>query len=148
MVLNYIWIAFFIIAFVLGLVRLIFFGDTEIFPAMMNSTFDMAKSGFEISLYLTGAMTLWMGMMSVGEKGGIVSLMARVVGPLFRSPRHDGRDLENIWCRFICRQAFLHLPVCCRHDILYSRLVLQSYLPSVLTKTPVECAFPAVTRYK
>ena len=84
MVLNYIWIAFFIIAFILGLARLIFFGDTEIFPAMMNSTFDMAKTGFEISLGLTGVMTLWMGLMRVGEKGGIVKLMSRAVGPLFR----------------------------------------------------------------
>jgi len=84
MILNYIWIAFFIIAFILGLARLIFFGDTEIFPAMMNSTFDMARTGFEISLGLTGVMTLWMGLMRVGEKGGIVTLMARAVGPLFR----------------------------------------------------------------
>ena len=84
MVLNYIWIAFFVVAFIIGLARLIFFGDTEIFPAMMNSTFDMAKTGFEISLGLTGVMTLWMGLMKVGEKGGIVMLMSRAVGPLFR----------------------------------------------------------------
>jgi spore maturation protein SpmA len=84
MVLNTIWIAFFVIAFIIGLVKLIFFGDTGIFPAMMNSTFDMAKTGFEISLGLTGVMTLWMGLMRVGEKGGIVSLMSRAVGPLFR----------------------------------------------------------------
>jgi spore maturation protein SpmA len=84
MVLNYIWIAFFVIAFIIGVVRLVFMGDTDIFPAMMNGTFDMAKSGFEISLYLTGAMTLWMGLMRVGEKGGIVRLMSRAVGPLFR----------------------------------------------------------------
>jgi len=84
MVLNYIWIAFFVIAFIIGVVRLIFFGDTEIFPAMMNGTFDMARTGFEISLHLTGAMTLWMGLMRVGEKGGIVTYMARAVGPLFR----------------------------------------------------------------
>lgn len=84
MILNYIWVAFFIIAFLIGIVRLIFFGDTEIFPAMMNNTFDMAKTGFEISLYLTGAMTLWMGLMRVGEKGGIVTYMSRAVGPLFR----------------------------------------------------------------
>jgi spore maturation protein SpmA len=84
MVLNYIWIAFFVIAFLIGLVRLLFFGDTEIFPALMNNTFDMAKTGFEISLYLTGAMTLWMGLMRVGERGGIVSYMSRAVGPLFR----------------------------------------------------------------
>jgi spore maturation protein SpmA len=84
MVLNYIWVAFFIIAFVVGLIRLLFFGDSEIFPAMMNSTFDMAKTGFELSLGLTGVMTLWMGLMRVGEAGGIVNLMARAVGPLFR----------------------------------------------------------------
>ena len=84
MVLNYIWIAFFIIAFIVGLIRLIFFGDTEIFPLMMNGTFDMAKTGFEISLGLTGVMTLWMGLMKVGETGGIIRLMSKAVGPLFR----------------------------------------------------------------
>ncbi len=84
MVLNYIWIAFFVVAFVIGVVRLLFYGDTEIFPAMMNSTFDMAKTGFEISLGLTGVMTLWMGLMRVGETGGIVAYMTRAVGPLFR----------------------------------------------------------------
>jgi spore maturation protein SpmA len=84
MVLNYIWIAFFVVAFFLGLFRLFVFGDTGIFPAMMNSTFDMAKTGFEISLGLTGVMTLWMGLMRVGEQGGIVTLMSRVVDPLFR----------------------------------------------------------------
>ncbi len=84
MVLNYIWIAFFVVAFILGIVRLIFYGDTEIFPAMMGSTFDMAKTGFEISLGLTGVMTLWMGLMKVGEQGGIVRTMSRLVGPLFR----------------------------------------------------------------
>jgi spore maturation protein SpmA len=84
MILNYIWIAFFLIAFILGLVKLIFYGDTEVFPAMMGSTFDMAKTGFEISLGLTGVMTLWMGLMKVGEQGGIVRGMSRLVGPLFR----------------------------------------------------------------
>ncbi len=84
MVLNYIWVAFFIIAFIVGLIRLIFFGDTEIFPLMMNGTFDMAKTGFEISLGLTGVMTLWMGLMKVGETGGIIRLMSKAVGPLFR----------------------------------------------------------------
>jgi len=84
MVLNYIWIAFFIIAFIVGLIRLIFFGDTEIFPLMMNGTFDMAKTGFEISIGLTGVMTLWMGLMKVGETGGIIGLMSKAVGPLFR----------------------------------------------------------------
>ncbi len=84
MTLNYIWLAFFIIAFLLGLVRLIFFGDTEAFQAMMGSSFDMAKTGFEISLGLTGVMTLWLGLMKVGEEGGVIRAMARVVRPLFR----------------------------------------------------------------
>lgn len=84
MVLNYIWIAFFVVAFVLGLGRLCLFGDTGIFPAMMNSTFEMAKLGFEVSLGLTGVMTLWMGLMRVGEEGGVVRILSRWVGPLFR----------------------------------------------------------------
>ncbi len=84
MVLNYIWIAFFVVAFILGLIRLVVFGDTGVFPAMMNNTFDMAKTGFEVSLGLTGVMTLWMGLMRVGEQGGIINLMSRLVDPLFR----------------------------------------------------------------
>ncbi len=83
MVLNYIWIAFFILAFISGLVKLIFFGDMEVFPAMMNATFDMSKTGFETALYLTGVLTLWMGLMRVGEKGGMVNILARLVAPLF-----------------------------------------------------------------
>ncbi len=84
MVLNYIWIAFFLIAFVVGLIRLIVFGDTEVFPDMMGSTFEMAKKGFEIALWLTGVMTLWLGIMRVGEKGGVIGILARVVNPLFK----------------------------------------------------------------
>lgn len=83
MVLNYIWIAFFVIAFVIGLVRLVFFGDTDVFPAMMNSTFDTSKTAFEISLGLTGVLSLWLGVMKIGEKGGVVSAMAKVLGPVF-----------------------------------------------------------------
>ena len=83
MVLNYIWIAFFLIAFVVGLIKLIFFGDVSVFPEMMGSTFDNAKLGFEISLRLTGVMTLWLGIMKVGENGGVIRILARVVGPLF-----------------------------------------------------------------
>ena len=83
MVLNYIWIAFFLIALVIGLVRLVFLHDTEIFTAMVNSTFEMAKTGFEISLGLTGVLTLWLGLMRVGEKGGVVDALAKVVRPFF-----------------------------------------------------------------
>ena len=84
MALNYIWVFFFISAFVIGLVRLLFFGDVEVFPAMMNSTFDMAKSGFEISLGLTGVLTLWMGIMKIGEKGGVVAVFSKAIGPFFK----------------------------------------------------------------
>jgi len=84
MVLNYIWIAFFIIAFVIGLVKLIIFGDATVFPAMMNSSFEMAKTGFELSLGLTGVMTLWLGLMKVGELGGAMNGLSRIVSPFFR----------------------------------------------------------------
>lgn len=83
MALNYIWVFFFLSAFLIGLVRLLFFGDAEVFPAMMNSTFDMAKTGFEISLGLTGVLTLWMGIMKIGEKGGVVAVFSKVIGPFF-----------------------------------------------------------------
>ena len=73
MTLNYIWLAFFVIAFIVALFRLIFFGDIEPFNAMTGSTFEMAKTGFELSLGLTGVMTLWLGVMKVGEKGAIVT---------------------------------------------------------------------------
>lgn len=83
MVLNYIWVSFFLIAFVVGLVKLIVFNDTTVFPAMLQSTFDMAKTGFEISIGLAGIMSLWLGLMKIGEKGGMVPILSRVVGPFF-----------------------------------------------------------------
>ena len=83
MALNYIWIFFFLVAFVAGLVRLIFFGDVEVFTNMVTATFDSAKTGFEISLGLTGVLTLWLGLMKIGEKGGVVKIFARLVGPFF-----------------------------------------------------------------
>ena len=83
MVLNYIWIAFFIIAFVIALVKLIFFGDVEVFPAMMDSTFTSSKTAFEISLGLTGVLSLWLGVMKIGEQGGVVNAFARVLSPVF-----------------------------------------------------------------
>ncbi len=84
MVLNYIWIAFFLIAFIVGLIKLIFLGDTGIFSEIMMSTFDTAKTGFEISLGLTGVLTLWMGIMKIGEKGGVIKLFSKLVNPFFR----------------------------------------------------------------
>ena len=83
MVLNYIWIAFFLVAFAVALVRLVCFGDTEVFPAIMNSTFSSAKSAFEISLGLTGVLSLWLGIMRIGEKGGVVNVVARWLAPVF-----------------------------------------------------------------
>ena len=83
MVLNYIWIAFFITAFAVGLVRLVFMGDTGVFPAMIDSTFSSSKTAFEISLGLTGVLSLWLGIMKIGERGGVVDLLARLLSPVF-----------------------------------------------------------------
>lgn len=83
MVLNYIWIAFFVIAFVIALVKLIFMGDFEVFPEMMGSTFESSKAAFKISLGLTGVLSLWLGIMKVGEKGGMVNALARLLSPVF-----------------------------------------------------------------
>jgi spore maturation protein SpmA len=84
MVLNYIWIIFFLIAFIIGLVRLIFFGDTDIFRMMAEGTFDSAKSSvMDIALPLVGIMSLWLGIMKIGEKAGAVNFLSRIVGPFF-----------------------------------------------------------------
>ena len=83
MVLNYIWIAFFGIAFIIAVVKLVFWGDFSVFPAMMDATFDSSKNAFEISLGLTGVLSLWMGIMKVGEAGGLVNVLARGLSPLF-----------------------------------------------------------------
>lgn len=83
MVLNYIWIAFFLVAFVVGLIKLIVFQDLEVFPNMLQSTFDMSKTAFELSLYLTGVMSLWLGIMKIGEEGGIIRIFGRLIGPFF-----------------------------------------------------------------
>ena len=84
MVLNYIWIAFFLIAFVIAAFRLVFMGDFDVFPAIMNSTFETAKTAFEISLGLTGVLSLWMGVMKIGERGGVIQFVARLLGPVFK----------------------------------------------------------------
>jgi spore maturation protein SpmA len=81
--LNYIWLAFFLISLVVGLVKLIG-GDTAVFSAMTQATFDSAKTGFEISIGLTGVLTLWLGLMKVGEAGGAIGVLARVVSPFFQ----------------------------------------------------------------
>jgi spore maturation protein SpmA/spore maturation protein SpmB len=83
MILNYIWVSFFLIAFIVALIRLIVFQDTTVFPAMLKATFDLAKTGFEISIGLAGVMSLWLGLMKIGEKGGMVPLLSKVVGPFF-----------------------------------------------------------------
>lgn len=83
MVLNYIWIAFFLIAFGIAAVRLVCFGDVAVFPAIINSTFESSRTAFDISLGLTGVLSLWMGVMRIGEKGGVVSALARVLSPVF-----------------------------------------------------------------
>ncbi len=83
MVLNYIWIAFFLIAFIVALIKLVFFGDVQVFTDIMNSTYDTARTGFEISLGLTGVLSLWLGIMKIGERGGMIELFSKSVAPLF-----------------------------------------------------------------
>jgi spore maturation protein SpmA len=83
MVLNYIWIGFFLTAFVTGIIKLVFFHDMEVFTRIMKATFEYAKTGFDISLGLTGVLTLWLGLMKIGEKGGVVRIFSRAVGPFF-----------------------------------------------------------------
>lgn len=83
MVLNYIWIAFFVIAFVVALIKLIIFGDTQVFPDIMNSTFSSSKTAFEISLGLTGVLSLWLGIMKIGEKGGVINFLSKILSPVF-----------------------------------------------------------------
>ncbi len=82
MVLNYIWVAFFVIAFVFGIVS-ICFGDATVFEKMVTATFDSSKSAFEVSLGLTGVLALWLGIMKIGERAGIVNVLARVLSPVF-----------------------------------------------------------------
>ena len=84
MVLNYIWIGFFLVAFIVGLVQLIFFQDFDVFGRIMASSFDMAKFAvMDISLPLAGIMTLWLGILSVGEKAGAINFLSRLTGPFF-----------------------------------------------------------------
>jgi spore maturation protein SpmA len=83
MALNYIWIAFFLISFIVALVKLLFAGDMTVFPAMLNSTFDTSMSAVNLSLGIVGVMSLWLGLMKIGERGGIIPIFARLIGPFF-----------------------------------------------------------------
>lgn len=83
MVLNYIWVAFFVIAFIVALGKLFFLGDTEIFTEIINSTFDSSKTAFEISLGLTGILSLWLGIMKIGENSGLINALSRFLSPVF-----------------------------------------------------------------
>ncbi|MHB9142774.1 MAG: nucleoside recognition domain-containing protein, partial [Paludibacter sp.] len=83
MVLNFIWIGFLVIAFIVAVVQLIFFGNPQVFSDVINSTFESAKTGFEISLGLTGVLSLWLGIMKIGENGGVLNSFSRLVAPFF-----------------------------------------------------------------
>ena len=83
MVLNYIWIAFFLIAFVVAVGKLVIGGDTAVFTEIINASFASAKTGFEMSLGLTGILSLWLGIMKIGEKGGVIQAFARLAAPVF-----------------------------------------------------------------
>ncbi len=83
MVLNYIWVAFFVIAFLMALGKLVFLGDMEIFTTLVNSTFSSSKNAFEIALGLTGLLSLWMGIMKIGERSGMIQALSRWLSPVF-----------------------------------------------------------------
>lgn len=83
MVLNYIWVAFFVIAFIVALGKLVFLGDMEIFTELVNATFDSSKNAFEISLGLTGILALWLGLMKIGEQSGMIGALSRWLSPVF-----------------------------------------------------------------
>lgn len=83
MVLNYIWVAFFVIAFIVALGKLVFLGDMDIFTELVNATFDSSKNAFEISLGLTGILALWLGIMKIGEQSGMISALSRWLSPVF-----------------------------------------------------------------
>jgi len=85
MTLNYIWISFFLIGFVVATYKAVFLGQTELFGTMLNNLFDSSKTGFEISIGLTGVMSLWLGVMKIGEKAGLINLFAKGVAPFFRT---------------------------------------------------------------
>ncbi len=84
MVLNYIWVAFFLIAFIIALYKLIVEGDIDIFDRLIQSTFDQSSLAFDLALHLTGAMAMWLGIMKIGEKAGVVKLLTFIFGPFFR----------------------------------------------------------------
>jgi spore maturation protein SpmA len=98
MVLNYIWIAFILLSFLVGMSQLLFLGNVEIMGKMVESTFSMSKTAFNISIGLTGVLTLWLGLMRVGEKGGAVNILAKLVRPFFFKviSRHTKRP-SCIW---------------------------------------------------
>lgn len=83
MVLNYIWVAFFVIAFIVALGKLVFLGDMDIFTELVNATFDSSKNAFEISLGLTGILALWLGIMKIGEQSGMIGALSRWLSPVF-----------------------------------------------------------------
>lgn len=83
MVLNYIWVGFFLVALVVAFIRLLFWGDTEVFTTIINSTFDTSKTAFEISIGLTGVLALWMGIMKIGEKSGLIATLSSWLSPVF-----------------------------------------------------------------
>ena len=94
MVLNYIWIAFFVIAFIVAMGKLLFTGDMNIFTELINATFDSSKSAFEISLGLTGILSLWLGIMKIGENSGMInaeSSAARDIPPVMPNASTKGR---------------------------------------------------------
>ena len=106
MVLNYIWIAFFLIAFVIALAKVLLLGDTEIFTAIINSTFDASKTAFEISLGLTGVLALWLGIMKTGENSGLITSLVPMTDILIYGANKQ-RKSDSRFIKCFCILLFL-----------------------------------------
>lgn len=96
MVLNYIWIAFFLIAFIFGVIALIT-GDAAVLQKMLDATFSASKGAFETSLGLTGVLALWLGIMKIGERAGVVNVLARMLNPVFTKLFPDIPKNHPLW---------------------------------------------------
>ena len=100
MVLNWIWIAFFALAFIMALGRTLFAGDLEVWSQVMNASFDQAAFAFEVSLGLTGVLTLWLGIMKIGERAGVIEFSAASFPPSSRASSPESPKDIRLWAPF------------------------------------------------
>ena len=128
MVLNYIWITFFVIAFVMALAKLIFLGDTQVFTEIMNSTFSSSKTAFEISLGLTGILSLWLGIMKTGENSGLITSLVPMTDILIYGANKQRKIRQPI------HKMLLHLVVPLKDNSLPLQIVWNQFFRGSISK--------------